>query len=346
MKKIISTFAATLLFSIALPAHTHEPAFSLHEKFTHAQAGDFIVTAQEGNYSLLFIRSITAEILLLEEISVPMHQIDLKKIDWKKWTAEKAPGHTSWTLYEIDRISGKLIECFSYSKNGWLYLDDTEQFLTRLLSLPLSTVSYTDRKKVGAQPNPQEEDHRASWNPPLTIEGKKIPKPNFDVFKTKWPEDGSRLSLCEIELYFAKDEPNFPFPYWLEVHSSHYAFKMRTIDSGHQLNSPMLGPMPHRSPQILGTTQKGNEFWKLSLKTPPYFQKFHLFVIDISGASKESIPLSFHTIPGSINEERILEIPTSELKQKLVCGHKYQWVIIPEQSSDIYVESEEIFTWN
>ena len=300
------------------------------------------MTAQEGNYSLLFIRSITADTLLLEEISVPEHQIDLKKIDWKKWVAGKAPGHTSWTLYEIDQKTGQLIECFSYSKNGWLYLDSTEQFLTRLLTLPLYPVPEKERKKIGPQPTHGEDDHRSPWNPALIIDGKKIAKPTFDVVKTQWPDDGSRLALCSIELYFDK---SFPFPYWLEVHSPHYTFKMRTIDSGHALVSPMTGPMPHRSPQILGLTQKGADLWKLAIQTPAYFQKLHLFVLDLSNEAKVTIPVPCVAKNDSKSEEMILEIATSELNQLLVSGNRYQWVIIPDGSRDIYVESEESFTW-
>lgn len=239
-KIILITFA---LFFFSMPFAIGATTYSLEQRFTHAHAGDFIVTAQENNYSLLFIRSITSDLLLLEEISVPAYQIDLKKIIWKNWVSNKAPGHTSWTLYEIDRKNGKLIECFSYSKNGWVFLDQSEQFLTRLLSLSLNPVSDKERKKIGPPPVNQEEDRRALWNPPLIMEGKKIAKPTFDVWKTQWPEDGSRLSRCSIELYFIKD---FAFPFWLEVQSPHYTFKMRTIDSGHHLSSPMTGSMPHR----------------------------------------------------------------------------------------------------
>ncbi len=345
MKKIITRSLTLLLLSCASPLTTFAAPSSMEEKFAHAEAGDFIVTAQEGNYSLLFIRSITSDTLLLEEISVPHKQIDLKKIDWKKWAAEKAPGHTSWTLYEIDRASGKLIECFSYSKNGWLYLDQSEQFLTRLLTLPLSPVAPAERKKIGPEPGQGEADRRAPWNPPLIVEGKKSSKPAFDVVKTKWPDDGSRLSLCGIELYFAKDRPDFPFPYWLEVHSPHYAFKMRTIDSGHTLVSAMPGPMPHRCPQILGNSQKGQDVWKLFIRTPPYFQKMHLFVIDITADDKATIPILFSAKQGSKGEEMILEISSSELKRALKNGHRYQWILIPEGSADIYIESEEVFSY-
>ncbi len=315
-------------------------AICLQERFTHAEAGDFIVSAQEGNYSLLFIRSLTLDTLLLEEISVPSATINIKNFNWKKWTSEKAPGHTSWTLYEIERSSGKLIECFSHSKNGWLYLDESEQFLTRLLTLPLNPVPAAERKKIGPAPASGESDTRILWNPPLVIDGKQVPKPLFQVLKAKWPEDGSRLSLCTVELYFSKNEPTFPFPYWLEVQSPHYTFKMRTIDSGHGLVSPIAGAMPHRSPQILGSAHKGQESWKLSIQTPPYFQKINLFIIDIFSGAKTTIPIPFNSKKGPKAEEMILEIATTDLMRYLKPGHKYRWVLIPEESSDIYVESE------
>jgi hypothetical protein len=341
-KKILNIFAFVFLFcsmTFAIQATT----LTLEQRFSSAQVGDFIVTAQESNYSLLFIRSITSDILLLEEISVPTHQVDVKNIYWREWVSNKAPGHTSWTLYEIDRKSGKLIECFSYSKNGWLFSDESEQFLTRLLSLQLNLVPEKERKKIGPPPVSNEEDRRSLWNPPLIIEGKKITKPSFEVLKTQWPDDGSRLSRCDIELYFAKD---FPFPYWLEIQSPHYAFKMRAIDSGHNLFSPMTGPIPHRPPHILGLAQKGMDHWKLSIKTPAYFQKLQLFVIDLTGESKATIPVPFISKNGSNKEEMVLEIATTDLNKILQDRHRYRWVLIPEGSSEIYIESEEIFIWS
>jgi hypothetical protein len=319
-----------------------EPPRTLQQKISYAQAGDFIVTAQEGNYSVLFIRSITADTLLLEEISVPEHQIDLKKIEWKKWVSSKAPGHTSWTLYEIDQRSGQLVECFSYSKNGWLYLDASEQFLMRLLTLPLHPVPEKERKRIGPPPLNGEEDRRSLWTPTLVVDGKKIAKPAFEVVKTQWPDDSSRLALCAIELYFDK---GFPLPYWLEVHSPHYTFKLRTIDSGHALVSPMTGPMPHRPPQIAALTQKGKDVWKLKVRTPAYFQKLHLFALDLTAEAKVTIPVSCAAKSGLKNEEMTLEVATSELNQLLVSGHRYQWVLVPEGGRDIYVESEETFIW-
>lgn len=339
MKKII------LIALLFVCARLCAASTSLQEKLSHAKVGDFIVTAQEGNYSLLCVRSIAAETLLLEEIAVPAKQINLKTIQWKKWAADKAPGHTSWTLYEIERATGKLIECFSYSKSGWLYLDESEQFLTRLITLPLAPVPLAERKKIGPQPAGGESDRRSVWNPSLIIEGEKASKAVFEVLKTKWPDDGSRLSLCNVVLYFSKNQPDFPFPYWLEVQSPHYTFKMRTIDSGHDLASSMRGPMPHRSPIILGNAKKGKETWKLLIKTPSYFQKVRLFASDVTEKSNAAIPVPFTTQNGQKKEELVLEISSSDLNRLLKNGHQYQWVIIPEGSVNIYVESEEVFSW-
>jgi hypothetical protein len=320
-------------------------AETLQQKFAQAKAGDFIVTAQESNYSLLFIRSITTDTLLLEEISIPDHQIDLKKIQWQDWVAKKAPGHTSWTLYEIDRRDGTLIECFSYSKNGWLYLDESEQFLTRLLALDLHMVPEKERKRIGPPPSSGEEDRRSLWTPALVEGGKKTAKPSFDVFKTRWPEDSTRLSLCFIELYFRKDDPSFPFPYWIEVQSPHYSYKMRTVDSGHELHSSMPGAMPHRCPKILAPAQKGADQWALPIKTPSYFQKLHLFVIDLTSETKSTIPLPFQLEEGAKADEKRLLVHSAEMTKLLEPGHRYRWALIPEGSSDIYVESEEVFTF-
>src|SRR5581483_3409810 len=302
MKKII----LILCTFISLHAHGH-PACLL-EKLSRGQAGDFIVTAQEGNYSLLSIRSISESVLILEEISVPSKQIDLKTIAWKKWVADKAPGHTSWTLYEIDRATGGLIECFSYSKNGWLYLDKSEQFLMRFMALPLTTVPPLERKKIGPQPPQGETDQRRTWNPTVTLEGKKICPATFEVLKTQWPDDNSRLASSTIELYFSREFSDFPFPYWLELQSPHYRFKMRTIDSGHGLISFFQGGMPHRSPLILGNAQKGKDTWKLLIQTPSYFRKLRLFASDLTQKSNSAIPFSLKN--GSKKEEIILEIST------------------------------------
>lgn len=243
MKRIIITLLV-LFLPFSLKAAT--TSFTLKDKYQKARSGDFIVTEQDHTYSLLFIREITEEHLLLEEIAVPDSQVNLKKIVWDQWVKAKAPGHTSWTLYEIDLSTGKLTEAYSYSKRGWLYLDTTQQFLSKLLSLPLTKLKLAERRKIGSKPISSEDDTRALWNPPLIFQGKKQAKPQFDVWKGTWPEDETPMSQCHVELYFSQQNETFPFPYWIEVKSPHYTFKMRTVDSGTGIEPHYTGPIPRR----------------------------------------------------------------------------------------------------
>lgn len=324
------------LFALLFLIWTHAQVLAhstFLEKFEGARPGDFAVTLQEGNYALLFIRSLTAETLLLEEVSVPKHLIDIRTTQWQQWLDKRAPGHTSWTLYEIERSSGALLECYSFSKKGWLYMSDAEQFLSKLLFLPLDEVHETERKKIGPAPASGEPDHRPLWNPPVIVGGKKMGKPEIEVLKTRWPKDDSLLSLCAIELYFS----NHPFPYWLEIKSPHYSFKMRTIDSGHHLTSPIPGAMPHRSPELLGSAIKTKSHWKLPIQTPSYYASLKLYARDVTDPSATVIPLQITT------EAQCLLISVEELRSKLNPSHRYRWVLVPNAAPEIAIESEELF---
>jgi hypothetical protein len=221
----------------------------LKERFREAQPGDYIVTAQENSYSLLIVRSVSDR-LLLEEISVPEKQIDLKSVNWHEWLMRRAPGHTTWTFYTLDLKEGRLLDCFSYSKKEWVCLENQEQFLARLLQLELQPTPDKERKRIGPKGS-EETDQRKLWNPALICEGKKSERAVFTVMHTQWPEDGSPLSDCRVELYFDHARPTFPFPYWIEVKSPHYAYKVRAIDSGHHLTSP-LKKTTYQQPTLSG----------------------------------------------------------------------------------------------
>ena len=342
MRKII-LFLFLFLPLASFCAEVVGAPFSLREKYKQAQAGNFIVTEQDHTYSLLFIREVTEDHLLLEEIAVPDSQIALNKMSWLGWVKAKAPGHTSWTLYEIDAHTSELIEAFSYSKRGWLYLDETQQFLSKLLSLPLTQLGSAERKKIGPQPSTAEADRRAVWNPPLILEGKKQSKPQFDVWKGIWPEDGTPMSKCAVELYFSKLNETFPFPYWIEVKSPHYTFKMRTVDSGTGIISPYNGPIPHRPPQFTGHTKKTEKGYRITLESPLYYKTFHLYAIDLNDPVRKtiSIPHQINRLPKS--ETVHLDISLEQVAERLTSQRHYQWVIIPEEDGRVYVESDEIF---
>src|SRR3990167_6146394 len=230
-----------LLLVLFLWGGLYAESTSLQARWEQAQPGDYVVTEQEGHYSLLWIRSCDKSRFLVEVITLPTAGVNLKTMRWEKWVAERAPGHTSWVLYALQRPSGKLLRCFSLSTQGWVTLSPQEQFFTRLLSLPLEAVPDAERKRIGAPPQEEESDRRPLWNPPLVIEGKKQPRTRCAAYQGLWTEPGP-LEGCRVALYFSDALPRFPFPCWLEVHSAHYHFQSRALDSGRGLCSPF--PLP------------------------------------------------------------------------------------------------------
>lgn len=230
-----------LIFLVAIVSLSAGPSpkNSLSSKVKSGKPGDFIVSSFSKIYSLLFIREMKGSELYLEEVTFPADGIDLKKINWQTFLDEKAKGHTSWIVYHIDLEKGTLLGCYSETRKAWLALEDSEQFLTKLLFMNYDKVAYNERRKIGPEPGFGESDTRAVWNPPLVIGGKKYPKPEFEVWRGTWPKDGSEISGCRIELFFNAATPSFAFPHWIEVRSTHYTFKQHVVDSGANLHSPV-----------------------------------------------------------------------------------------------------------
>lgn len=203
-------------------------SFTFKDKIAQSKPGDFVVMEHSNSICILTIQALSENSAVLEEITAPSQKI----ASWQEWLNSNAPGATSWTRYEIDLQTCKLKSCYSYLHKKWIALDESEYFFAKLLSLPLTPLPESERKKIGPAPAAGEDDHRAFWAPPQVICGKKVSHPLFDVYKGVWPADQSLLSKCAVELYF--DVKN-PFPFWLEVKSPHYKVKMHTIDSGHNL---------------------------------------------------------------------------------------------------------------
>jgi hypothetical protein len=319
-------------------------AMTLKEKFSHAHPGEYIVTEQSKNYSILFIRAITPNSIILEEITAPESSLDPAKQTWSAWIQERAPGHTSWISYEIDLESDRLMESYSYTENRWLYLQDSDYLMAKLLTLQLTPVKESNRRKIGPPPASGEHDTRSIWNPALVIDGKKVTKPKSEVFHGVWPEDNTLVAGCGIEFYFDAGRPQFPFPFWIEIQSRHYALKIRTIDTGTGLTSPMP-LLPHKTPAFLGVPQKNGENLQLILSSPYYYKKFHLFAIDLSASDKAPIPITASIIRGQ-EGEILLQVQQKDLQEILIQGHSYRWVVTVEENKDAYTEMYQPFLWN
>jgi hypothetical protein len=217
--------ALLLLFS---PLHSDVP---FKKRFQEAEPGSYVVFEQGKTLSLLNIHSRKDHWIIVEEISLPAN---LKIHDWQNWMRQKAPGHTSWTMYKIDLDSGELLECFSFSRASWIQVSG-HNFLSLLLKTSFTSVPPNNRKKIGPPPL-DGADLRALWNPPFFWQGKKLPSIEYDVVEVEWPRDSSELSQKKMEVYFDKAKLT-PFPTWIQIQGSHMQFFGRAVDAGSHLTS-------------------------------------------------------------------------------------------------------------
>jgi hypothetical protein len=318
-----------------LPIFLFSAPFTLKAKIEKGETGDYIVTQQDKSISLVRLREVTAQKLVLEEITAPAVSIGTPS-SWPNWVKEGAPGHTSWILYEIDTYKGEIIESYSVSQKNWVTID--QPLLPKMLALPLSQTPQDARKRIGPPPQSGEEDRRSLWLPPLVFQGKKVAKPTFEVFETRWPKDESDLDDCRLEFYFLAD---FPFPLWIEAMSTHYTLKIRTLDAGHHLSSPVAMALPHRPPYFVGQGKKEQNLFKLTLKCPAYHRNFKLSVLDASEPVKPPLSIPFQMIEKE-NEDLFLTIPVSTLETLLQENHSYRWILTSEEDPHLYAETEEL----
>ncbi len=323
-------------------------SFTMGDRLFTAKKGDYIVTQQEKNYSLLLVKELENESIILEEVTIPTGKFSLAKQDWKTWMASGAPGHTSWTQYEIDKETLKLIECYSFSKRGWLYLEESEHFLSGLLSLKLHRIDPVERKKIGPSPRSGEQDQRPLWNPSINLEGTKT-KLLCDAWKGFWPKDETLLSSCQITLYFPPNSTS-AFPVWIEANNGHFNYSIKIIDLGSDLSSFIKSSLPRRPPQIGKQITKIKTGIKIPIKSPAYYKKFSLFAFDLLSPSNRIGPIPFTLEKEKEKESLSFFISSTELQKNFTKDHKYKWILVPENSlgipSGFPTESEDFFLWS
>ncbi len=318
-------------------------SFKLADRILDGEEGSYFVTEQDRNYSLLFLREIRKESLLFEEISIPSHLIDKSSTKWKEWLKSGAPGHTSWIQYEIDPINLHLLEAYSFSRKGWLYLDESDHFLSKLLSLPLIKIDQNERKKIGPSPKEDEPDRRKTWNPPLFSEGTKI-KTSCDAWKTFWPQDSSLLSSCQITLYFPPKEIS-SFPSWIEATNGHFSYAIKMIDSGKNISSPLTRRLPYRPPQLLKHIQKNENQVAIPIRAASYYKSFALFAFDLSKPAQHIGPIPFELTAGEKKDDKTLTVSLDHLSSLFEKNHHYKWLLMPQGPESFTIESEDFFRW-
>jgi hypothetical protein len=312
----------------------------LLDRLASAKPDDFVIWEAGKTITLLAIRPSPEHTLIFEEISAPSPK---KRPNWAEWLRKGAPGHTSWSMLEIDLRSQEILEVYSFTKSSWLSTASKDSLLGTLLHLPLAPLPQENLRRIGPPPMEGEADLRKIWAPPLFVEGRRVEEALFDVFETKWPSDGSELSDKTIQLYFEK-RGTTPWPCWVQIDAGQITATLRAIDSGSKLPSSHRR-LPRRTPTFtrppMRTKEGGLRFF---VKSPRYYKSFELFAIDTTNPEKE-IHLLTHSVIQASPEMIHLEIDAEELGHQLIPNHQYTWLLVPADSSGSYSELSKPFLW-
>ncbi len=205
----------------------------LKDRMGQATPGDYIVTAQNKTLTLWAIRERDDRQVIVEEISVPAQLLELGEGGWKEWVKEGAPEHTIWLAYSIDLRSGRLLGLYSFTNKRWCEVDKAGNFLTTLMNLGFTQMPVNQRRRAN--------NRLGYWNPPVIFEGNEIPDVHLDHFEARWPRDSSELSDKYVDIYLPPIGSGYPayFPYWLQVIGALAQAKLRIVDSGSNLKSPV-----------------------------------------------------------------------------------------------------------
>src|SRR5262249_48729082 len=127
-----------------------EGSLLLRQSLQRAQPGDYIVTAQGKNYSLLHIYAKDPEKLTIEEISIPSAKVPKHNFSWKNWVMQGASGCTSRVLYTLNSSTGLMQNFFMQKQGRWYEVSPHNNFLPTLLNLQFQYVSPDQRRRTGA----------------------------------------------------------------------------------------------------------------------------------------------------------------------------------------------------
>ncbi|MBI3508322.1 MAG: hypothetical protein HY069_01615 [Chlamydiia bacterium] len=328
-----------ILFCLLLPFSLFSHSFK--ERLVQAKNGDFFVFEANKITTLVAIRSVSDQTLVIEEISIPSQNLTLP-ISWTDWVKKRAPGHTSWAVIEMDLTNGQVLECYSFSRSTWMQLSTEENLFSTLLSLPLQPINKDNRKRIGPPPINGENDYRKIWEPPLMLEGKKEEGSSLDAFEATWPTDGSEMGGKKVTLYFDHAH-RFPFPFWISIDGSHTNAQVKTVDAGHNFTS-CYRTFPRRVPEFLGSPKKTKTGLLFNLKSPRYYKEFELYAIDVTNEKHEITPVCFSHIEQK-EEWLTIGVENEELENSLQKEHRYHWLLVPVGYSESYTETSKSFIW-
>lgn len=233
----------SLTFLLLIVTSVADGAMLLRNNLQRAKPGDYIVTAQGKNYSLLHINAKTPSQLTIEEISIPASKVPKSNFSWKAWACQGANGATSHVVYKLNPANGYIQNFYGLKQGQWYEMTPQSNFLPTLLNLPFNLIPIEQRRHVGGGRLFSKEP-RALWQPQLIVDGYSVDDVYFDAWRAIWPKDGSDLAGKTIEIYLPEESSDYPsyFPYWLQISGLIGNAKIRIVDSGTELRS--FHPLP------------------------------------------------------------------------------------------------------
>jgi len=174
----------------------------------------------------------------------------------------------------------------------------------------------------------------------MTIHGKKVKSPSYDIFLSIWPNDSSELEGKQLQLYFDK-EKEFFFPFWIELIGDHLSFSLKVIDSGHNLISPK-NDIPYRPLEFFLNPKLSEEGMYFYLKCPKYYKEFEVFALNYLDETKQFQKLAYQK--KDIQNEKIeIFIDSKTLKESLQSNSYYTWYIKPNNSKTVLEWKNPLF---
>lgn len=313
---------------------------TLKDRFDHAAIGDYLVTEQDRNFCLLFVRELNQDVLIIDEMT--FHEKDLPK-NFNTWRHADFKGAypLSWVSFQFDRKTGSLEEAYSFHEKTWLEFKEEDIFLKGLLNLEMTQLDDRERKKIGPTPTSGEPDLRKSWNPPLTLSGTKYTKPSYEVFKGRWPHDATLLSKCHIEMYFSKNDSSLPFPTWIEINNGHIAFKLKGVDAGHDFNVNNIRQLPKKPLLIASGFEYKSDLVVIKIKAPRLSRNFELFAECPS--TKKQVRIDYKLTSCGEKDLFYLTLPIKTLAKVLEKSKSYHLVFYPEKNPNFFIRTQDVF---
>jgi len=228
-----------LFLSLLFSFNPSSYALKIGQELAQAKEGDCFVFGHKKSFTLTRIALNENNILVLEEVSAPL---SWKPKKWQTWLLEGAPGHTSWTLTQIDLENTQVKKAYCFVRKSNLNFDESGSFLSTLMQLDFEELPLDKRKKVGISSGTDDLMPKATWQPPLP-KGASIPSKKFTAFRAQWPKDNSELSGQLIEIYLPEKDSKKTallsyLPYWIEVRHAALKARIQTLFVGSQIESP------------------------------------------------------------------------------------------------------------